>query len=391
MTIFKDKTKLSPHYIPKILPHREKQLKMFLGLYSDVIERPAYPIITQAIGGVGTGKTCTTIRFGETLEEEAKRKGVDLKHVYVNLKMLGGSRVVLYRSIVEQASPEIYSASLSAEELLRQLVRYLQDKGRKLIISLDEIDYFIKHTKERVIYDLTRLSEITPGKPSGVVGVIFIARDKSYHELLDRSELSTLGRNYVEFPRYSSKQIVDILEARVQEAFKPNTVPEEVLEYIADVTVAPPVFGDIRYALDLLLYTGNLADNEGSSRITPEHVRKVHSVMFHGLTEEDILGLPNKEKIVLLGIVRALKAYNEPYVSLKDIREYCELVCEELGVKKIGDIEEYVQDLCDRGIIDIKSLTKIGISGVPTEKLGQFLDNILQRVKVERTRPKKRD
>ena len=356
---------------------------MFYGLFSDVLVNQSFLVVSQAIGGVGTGKTCTSIRFGEKFEVEAKNRKINLQHVYINLKLVGGSKVLVYRSIVEKAAPEIYSTSLSAEELLKQLVKYLQTTRKFLIISFDEIDYFIRRTKEKIVYDLTRLNELEPGKPCGIVGVNFIARDKSFYEFLDRSEISTLGRNYIDFPRYSSEQIYDILEARVEEAFKPRTVPVEVLEYIADVTVAPPVYGDIRYALDLLLYTGNLAENQGATKISPEHVRIVHGKMFHGITEEDILGLPTKEKIVLLGIVRALKAENAPYISLREIRESCEILCEELKIKKIGYIEDYVQDLADRGIIEIKSLTKIGISGIPTENLGKFLDNILERIKIE--------
>ncbi|MFH1327275.1 MAG: AAA family ATPase [Candidatus Bathyarchaeota archaeon] len=383
MPVFKDKNKLSPRYIPSVLPHREKQLDLLHSLFYDALENisDSYCRICQVIGGVGTGKTCTTIRFGEKLEEEAKKRRIDLKHVYLNLKMLGGSRVVLYRTLIEKVAPELYSTSLSAEEMLRELVKYLQTNKKYLLISLDEIDYFIKRTKERIVYDLTRLDEISLEKPSGVIGLVFIAWDKSFHKLLDNSELSTLGRTYVEFPPYQSSQIVNILEARVEEAFKLGVVSDEVLEYIADVTASPPVSGDIRYALDLLLYTGNLADNQGSQKILPEHVRMVHGKTFHGITDDDILELHNKGKVVLLSIVRSLKSMKEPYVSLRDIRENCAVVCEEIGIKKMIDIEEYVQDLSDRGIIDIKSLTQIGISGVTMSDLERFLDNIVEKIK----------
>ena len=213
-----------------------------------------------------------------------------------------------------------------------------------------------------------------------MVGVIFISRDRRWAESLESSERSTLGRCYVDFPPYASKQIYDILEARVEEAFRPGAVPEEVLEYVADVTAEPPVYGDVRYALDLLLYAGYLADRQGCSRILPEHVRRVHGETWHGMTEEDILSLPRKGKIVLLALVRCLQASKEPYASLRDVRDMTEVVCEEFRVRKFKDVEEHVQDLHDRGIIEIKSLTRIGISGVTAQDLGKYLDNILRRV-----------
>jgi len=37
--------------------------------------------------------------------------------------------------------------------------------------------------------------------------------------------------------------------------------------------------------------------------------------------------------------------------------------------------------LSDRGIIDIRSLTRIGIRDIPTEELIRYLDNLLERVR----------
>jgi len=128
--------------------------------------------------------------------------------------------VVLYRYLLESIAPEVYSTGLSAEEMLRIMLRQLREKKKYLLISLDEIDYFIRSTKDTsVVYDLTRLNEIEPRKPCNVLGVIFTARSKEYHEKLDRAELSTLGRIPMEFLTHTSIEIADILAERVKEAF----------------------------------------------------------------------------------------------------------------------------------------------------------------------------
>ncbi|MFQ5710980.1 MAG: Cdc6/Cdc18 family protein [Candidatus Geothermarchaeales archaeon] len=382
-TIFKDKDKLSSRYIPQRLPHRDGQMDMLKNFFGDILDHPsrAYLRVTQIIGGVGTGKTACTIRFGQNFEDEARDRGIDLKHVYVNLKLHGWSRVTLYRYIVERATPEIYSPHLSAGEMLSQLVRHLRSEGKYLLISLDEIDYFVKHSKESVVYDLTRVNELYPGETCGVVGLIFTARSKDFHDLLDRAELSTLGRHHIDFGPYTSPQIRDILEQRVEEAFQLGAVSEEILEYVADVTASTPIDGDVRYALDLLHYSGDLADMEGSRTITPEHVRRVHGEMHPFISSEDILDLPDQEKVILLGVVRALQTEKSAYVPLRSIRSMCGVVFEEYGLKPVEDLESFVQDLADRDIIDIKSLVQIGISGVPTETLDRFLEGLIERVK----------
>lgn len=382
-SVFKVEDRLSPRYIPRALPHRDKEIKFLLDLFRDTLENISQSHLktVQIIGGVGTGKTCTDTRFAQILQEQAEEKGIDLKHVYVNLKLQGKSKVVLYRSILDQGAPEAYSTSLSAEEMLRQLVRYLLDEKRYLLISLDEVDYFLKQADQHVIYDLTRLNEFYPGRPCGVIGIIVIARDTEFHKQLDKAELSTLGMNIVEFRPYTAPQIVDILEQRSEEAFKKGAVSPEIISYIADITASPPANGDLRYALDLLLYSGHLANNLGDSRITLEHIRKIHGNIYHPTTSEEIQNLPEKEKHVLLGIARSLKSEGTPYVSLRDIRNAYSVVCEEYNVAKTEHLEEDIQNLHDRGIIEIKSLTKIGISGLPAEDLSRFLDNLIERVK----------
>jgi len=381
-SVFKDEAKLSPRHIPSKLPHRDEEISLLLSFFKDSLDNitESYLKTIQIIGGVGSGKTCTDIRFAQILTNRASEKGITLNHIYINLKLQGRSKVVLYREIVEQGAPEIYSTSLSAEELLRQLVKYLQKEKKYLIITLDEIDYYLRIANQQIIYDLTRLNELYPDQSCGVIGLIVIARDKDFHQYLDKSELSTLGRNFVEFKPYNVSQIINILEERVAEAFKPKALSPEVLEYVADITVEPPVNCDIRYALDLLLYSGHLADNEGSAHIRPEHVRKVHSETYHPITSEDIQNLSVTEKHVLLGIVRSLKTEGSPYVSLNDIRTSVDMVCEEHNIRKMENIEDHVQSLNNKGIIEVKSLTKIGMSGLSAEDLSKYLDNLIEKV-----------
>jgi cell division control protein 6 len=381
-TVFKNEGMLSPRYVPKTLPHREKQIEFMFSMFKKVLDDPSKAFLrpVQVVGGIGTGKTCSTIRFAEDLQAKARERKINLRHVYANLKLQGSSGPVFYRYLLDNAAPEIRTGNLSADEMLYHLVKYLNSRNMYLIISLDEIEYFMRHTREHIIYDLTRINELTPSSPCRVVGLIVISRGKDYYDLLDKSELSTLGRSYVDFKPYTAEQIRDILSARSAEAFKRGTVPDSVIEFIADVTAAPPVNGDVRYALDLLLYAGNLADNQGSETVKLDYVRHVHGDFYHQITSQDIIDLPYNEKIVLLAVARTLRNKRSAYVSFEDIKDTCGLVSEELGVK-LKDVDYAVQDLGDRGIIDIRSLVRIGISDIPTEELIKYLDNLVERVK----------
>ena len=312
--VFKDRERLSPNYpIEQYwtnIPHRETQIKILWDFYGDVLEKQGDTFLRrlQIIGPAGSGKTCTLKYFGKNFEEEAHKKRINMAHIYMNLKFEGGRRIVFYRNLLSKIEPGLFSMNLSVEEMLRNLFNYLKSRDLRLLLTIDEIDYYVKRFKdERVVYDLTRLNEFIPDRPCGIVGVTFLAREKEFHSLLDLAELSSLGRLFIDFTPYTPTQIENILTLRARDALHFGTYSDEVIRLIADITSHAPINGDLRYALDLLLYAGNLADNQGSGRIIPEHVRKVHGVIYPELTTEEILNLPNEEKLVLLGIVRTLQ------------------------------------------------------------------------------------
>jgi len=382
--IFRDRGKLSPYYVPSFLPHREDQIKLLESVYGRMLDDigNVYPRYIQIFGATGTGKTCTTLRFGETLRREAERRGISLVHAYMNCKVDGTKRYVLYGNLLRKTAPQIQTRSLSPEEMLRQLVEYLKDRGMYVLITFDEIDYFVKtNPREHVIYDVTRIPEMHPGEPSPLLGSIFISRTLKWHERLEPCEKSTLGLGVIEFSKYNQDQIRDILESRVGEAFQPGVVGEEVISLISDIVSSPPVNGDVRVGLDLLYFSGNLAENMGASRVLPDHVRKVYSETNPTITTEDILSLDEDEIMVLLALVRSLQVSKSAYVGLREFREDYLLLCEEYNVKPVETFEEHVQDLIYRGIVDMKSLTELGISGASLVDLEKFLNSLIERLR----------
>lgn len=67
-------------------------------------------------------------------------------------------------------------------------------------------------------------------------------------------------------------------------------------------------------------------------------------------------------------------------MTLRDIGAAYRVLAEEHKLKPMYELEENLQDLHDRGIIEVASLTRIGISGAPAEQLETFLDVIIRRL-----------
>jgi archaeal cell division control protein 6 len=381
--IFRNKSRLSPRYVPEELPHRQQQIQRIVHVFSNAVEDvDSFPLtILQVIGAAGIGKTSTVLRSSKILEELFANSRLPLKIAYINMKLQGGNKFAIYRLLLERIAPELPAQGLSAEEMLRYLLQYLRQNNHYALIILDEIDYLIKTSKDTsIIYDLTRLNEYEIDKPCNVKGVIFIVRSMEFYNRLDAAELSTLGRIPVEFYPYTLQQVSDILESRASQAFNPKAIGSDVIDKVASITTSAGVNGDVRYALDLLLYAGNLAESDGSSRIMLDHVRKVHGQIHPSITTEEFEQLSQNHLVSLMALVRALKSKKKTYVGLKEVRLYASELADQLGLKKI-DIEDYLDDLKARKLVDIKSLKAIGVHGA---SLSELEPQLMKMVKGEK-------
>ena len=377
--IFKDRTKLSPRYIPKELPHREKQIDLLKRTFSNLKNDPdKYPLtILQIIGQAGIGKTSTLLRFGNLLKEELANNKINSKIVYINLKLQGGNKYAIYKYMLGCIAPELPAQGLSAEEMLRQMIEYLDNTSSYALIILDEIDYLIKISKDiGIIYDLTRLNEFNPNKRCNVKGVIFIARSIEFYEKLDEAELSSLGRVPIEFPTYTIEQVSDILVQRSVEAFNKEVISTDIIDWISRIIISPEINGDIRYALDLLTYAGNIAENEGTKKILLDQVKRVHEQIYKGITDEDLKDLSKEQIVILLAIIRGLRIKKKDHVELKEIRMQVIDIAEENKIKKL-DVEDVLSELDTKKIIRIHSLKKIILLSASIDKLEKILEDIM--------------
>ena len=373
--IFLDRSKLSPRYIPSELPHREKEIEKIYHAFRESFSSPErFPLtIMKIVGPAGIGKTSTVLATMRLLEDQFSKNRLKMKVAYVNLKLQGGNKYAIYRFILEKIAPELPAQGLSAEEMLRFLLRYLIENKTFAFIVLDEIDYLIKITKDSgIIYDLTRLNEFDPESPCHVKGVIFIARSTDFYSRLDQAELSSLGRVPMKFPMYNLKQVSDILSKRCSEAFRPRVVGSDLIDKVSEITISAAVKGDIRYSLELLLYAGNLAESDSTGTVSLEHILKVHSQIHPSLTLDQIRELPKNQLVTLLAVAAAMRMRDKNYVDIREIRSHAIAICEDLKVRKL-EIEDYLDDLRMKNIIEIKSLKEIGINSVSVEELQTVL------------------
>jgi cell division control protein 6 len=391
-SVFRRKEALSPRYVPKTLPHRQPHLNMLRSLFSDFLEKPmeAYQKVVQIFGPTGSGKTCTAMRFGMELEGEAVRRGIKLRFIHVNCKLGVDSTYALYQTILQKVSPESLGRGYSPSEMLRQTMLHLRRTGEYMLLAVDDVDYLVRTLKEKrgeggVIFDLTRLNEMYLGEEQRVAGVIFIAKDASFRELLDPAEVSTLGSVILRLPPYTGEQLAEILAERVEEAFRPGAVGEEVIEFVADLAAGKQYNpGDCRFALDILLTAGIIADSEWADSVRLDHVRIAAAEWFDGISTEDLMELDEHELLVLRATADALRLNDKAYVTVKEIWEYYETACAAKEVKPLSyeKVKEYVRDLHCRGLVH-QSKKGVSVVGAPVRDLSRVIPTIERGERLE--------
>jgi len=381
--IFLDEEKLSLEYVPPKLPFREKELEMLNVFFSSFIkEEKCISPKVLITGSSGTGKTSLCKLFGMNAEKEAKKHGIKISFVYLNCKNHRTLFSIL-KEIIEQLKIHSPTRGLSNEDLLDAIVNYIYDRNIRLILALDEIDYIIEEENSKAIYFLTRIGEEKSRDTIVKISLICIFRNPEVLRKLDESSRSSLQSNFIHLEEYNKEQLYGILKYRASEAFYENSISEEIIEFIAEISSER---GNAKYAIEILWRAGKFAESEGSEIILPEHVRKA-SASIYPTNKDNIMYLKNHEKIILLALARTLKN-GEVYITSSELYENYKVICEEYNIepKSYTRFWERLQKLEDLGFIRIKVLSEgrkgrktfISLPEIPASILEKELPKIIK-------------
>ncbi len=160
----------------------------------------------------------------------------------------------------------------------------------------------------------------------------------------------------------------------------------ETLQLVCDIASER---GDARYAIELLWRAGKQADSIDSRKVIPDYVRKAKADTHPELRKEVFTTLPRQNGLLLLAAARQLKENRGAYITMGELEDMYQSVCEEYGEEPRAHTQvwEWVQDLNAHGLVDTKrssvgqrgQTTLIGLSDVPAEMLERYLLNILEK------------
>lgn len=383
-TVFKDRSVLDFNYIPKELPHRDKQLKRLFTLFEPVqganLSQNAF-----LYGPVGSGKTATAKRFCLNFQQESRKGNRGIDFIVVNCRSLRGSEQGIMLKLLTHFDSRFPDRGFSIPEMNGVLRKHLANKNIHLIIVLDEAEVLLKKSGSNFIYDMSRFDD-DKLSVKGSISLLLISQ-KYVYDMLDEASLSTFKRtNSVEFGRYSEDELVDIVRDRAELAFHPGTYGKDATSLIAHIASE---FGDARYAIELLEKSGMIADEESSDNVLPEHVRAAKASIYSTVTETAIEGIEKEKLILLLAVARAMK--KKPYLTTGEVEKSYAATCEEYGEVKRGHTQlwEYLKNLDAIGLIDMRKspedlpgrTSMISLTELPAKVLAQKLEDMLSKKK----------
>jgi cell division control protein 6 len=378
--VISDLGKLDFDYVPEKLVHRDAPMQRMFSIMKSSVDGGMNQRLAIT-GSVGTGKSSMSKRFCMDFQAWASGKGQRVEYAVVNCRSRSTPSGVMLK-VLDRFQPNFPDRGFSTAEMLEILRKDLVKTGAHLIIVLDEANVLVKKSGPDLLYSLSRFDEDRGTGDKYTLSLILVSQ-QPVNEYLDQATLSTLKRtNIISLDKYSASELEDIVRQRVELAFFPGAVDEDMVRFIADIASE---FGDARFAIEMLENAGRMAGEEGKEMVEAEHVRAAKAMTYSVVTESKLRSLDGQMRYVLLGIARVMR--KRAFATTGEAERSYAAVCEEYEVKARGHTQfwEYIQALGDMGLIGIRisgkgqvgKTTHITLPDIPSRALEEKLLQVI--------------
>lgn len=332
--IFSNKNILKVGYVPGIedIVGREEQLNALGKIVSPAIMGDS-PDTTFIYGKTGSGKSLVSRAVLREAKKEAGNKGTNFEYVYIDCSdyttetMASRQIASELQKVVDDDEINIPRSGLGATDYRDMIWELLDEYDVEVfIIVLDEIDIL---DSENLIRSLSRAQE--SGKTDGFLSMIGISNKINYREKLDPRTDSSLRDHEIVFPPYNADMLQEILYSR-KIAFREGVLDQGVIEKISALSARD--HGDARKAVDMLYEAGCLAEQDGTSQITENHVDRANEEAEINRVIKLVSNLPFQSRIILRALCILTLSNEEDGVNKfktsKIYDFYCRL-CEKEG------------------------------------------------------------
>ncbi|MCU4717432.1 ORC1-type DNA replication protein [Halapricum hydrolyticum] len=315
-SVFRDEHVFEIDHVPETFRHRDSQMESLKYALRPAV-RGSRPLNVIARGPPGTGKTTAVQKLFSEL-----RAQTDVNVARVNCQVDSTRYSVFSRLFEHVFEYEPPASGISFKKLFGQITDKLVEEDEVLAVALDDVNYlFYEGEASETLYSLLRAHEAHSGAKIGVI-VISSDLDLDVIEALDSRVQSVFRPEEVYFNKYGEREIVDILQERVERGFHEDAVGPTVLDRVAELTAEQG--GDLRVGIDLLRRAGMHAEMRASRIVEREDVEEAYDKSKYVHLSRHLRGLSDSEQALV------------------------EVLAEEQG-GRAGDIYEAFHDRSDLG------------------------------------------
>lgn len=386
-SVFVNKTKISPHYVPEKLPFRDEQIKE-LSLWLSPALKKEKPHNIFIYGKVGTGKTSAVRHVVNQLDAISKENKLSLYTLYLNCRNYQTKHAILFYC-VQAFYPDKNFVGYSKSFIYDKFITYLKENQLNFVVILDEIDKIKDREIDDLIYSLSRSNdELGVGSSVSIIG---ISNNLFFMSRLDPRTKSSLCEQEAVYPPYNAEELKEILKQRVSVAFKEGAVLDSAINVAS--AMAAKESGDARTALMLMLKAGEISDMNKQDLVTDKEVILAKDKVEHEIIKSMVLTLPVQLQLVLLaitekshspkGILKIDGSFEDNVLYSGEIYDaYCAL-SQKFGEKPVSMrwFREYISELETYGFISttqsgkgIKGNTTLIKLGVDSSSIKELLD-----------------
>lgn len=350
--IFRTKEPLDEAYQPDEILERDEEINTFAAALQDVLDGFGPPNVF-IYGQTGIGKTATSHKVTEYLENDAAEAGVNLTIFRINCNKRDTTYKVITYLANELYPEKTFNQGYHPDTLWEHIYSALDDLGGSILVVLDEIDKLGED--EELLYEFPRanaMGELDDAK----VGIIGISNNFKFRENLSPRVKSTLTEREIQFSPYNANELNTILDYYADLVFYDGVLTDDAVPYCAAVTAQDT--GDARMALDLLETAGDIARHEDSDRILEQHVRMARSQVDRANTERIVKNRLTAQMKIVLAATVFLDIDPDADAKIKTIYSFYKDISDQLEMDTLSEsrVRDHLDTLNMFGLLEAEEL-----------------------------------
>jgi orc1/cdc6 family replication initiation protein len=337
---------LRDDFQPKSLPFREKEISALLSALSTLVSGYQPPhIVVQ--GRPGSGKSTILPQVLDALARHPQLV-TPFTVAYVHCPLVDSDSAFL-REVVAAVSGDSTAGreKRGTDVLLDELKGVVTAKAQQVVLVLDGIDQALPHLSPEFLYGILNLNT-----GNAHVAVVAVVRDPSFEGKLGIKTSSRFLAEHVGFEAYDEQQVTAIVGERARVALGDDPEVHEAVAACA-AYAAREDGGNVRTALSTLRLAAKLAEQEGATAVSKDHVERAVAELHVETLSRQIRGMDIQDQVLLHSILSLVHDTAEGATVFENIYAHYEQYCNVVNVTAFKEraARNRVDDLERQGLV----------------------------------------